>query len=124
MNIQQVLNFQKVYNELANVKLPLQTVYKLTIIAKAVEQDYVFYQNVFNHILEDCAEKDADGQFCLTEDGNSIKIQTDKINECEQRLAELRQVSFAEPNVTLALSDFGEIELTLAQMEALLPFIA
>ena len=123
MKIQDVLGFQEIYPEIANIKLPLQTVYKLAKISQKLEQEYNFYQSNFNKILDEFALRKEDGSYEVSEDGTSVKLQPDKISECARRIEELQNVTISEPDAYLSIDELGDINLTLTQMNKLMPFI-
>ena len=123
MKIQDILGFQEIYSEIANIKLPLQTVYKLAKISQKLEQEFNFYQTNFNKILDEFALRNEDGTYQVSEDGTSVKLQPDKVNECGRRVEELQNVTISEPDEYLSINELGDINLTLTQMNKLMPFI-
>ena len=123
MKIQDVLGFQEIYPEIANIKLPLQTVYKLAKISQKLEQEFNFYQTNFNKILDEFALRNEDGTYQVSEDGASVKLQPNKVNECGRRIEELQNVTISDPEEYLSINELGDINLTLTQMNKLMPFI-
>lgn len=123
MTIQNVLAFQEIYPEIANIKLPFQTAYKLAKITQSLEQDYIFYQSSFNKILEEYALKDDRGNYQLSDDGTSIKIDPNKVQECSEKIEELQNISISDPVEFLSAQDLDGINLTLTLMNKLMPFI-
>lgn len=123
MTISDMLNFKDIYPILADIKFSFQTVYKLSKISKALEKEFEFYQEKFNELLDSYALKDENNNYIITEDGKSIKIQPEKITECAEKMAELYNVTIANPPEYLNIEELQDLNLTLSEMNKLMPFI-
>lgn len=112
-----------VLESLKNNKLPLKTVYKLSRLAKEVQQHEEFYRNQIMRIISECAVLKENGEPVLTEDQTSFCVVPGKEQECHQRIVELETLEITLSECQIPLEEFGNLELTFAEMEKLYPFI-
>ena len=118
-----VIDFNVFYNAVKTQKLSFRTLYKLSTLAKALDEKIVFYQEQLQGILKECGELDASGNFVSTEDGSGIKLLPGKQQTCMEKLAELQSVEVELPDIKFDIEDFGDIELTLEVFNIISPFI-
>jgi hypothetical protein len=69
-----VIDFNIFYNAVKTQKLSFKTLYKLSTLAKALDEKNIFYQGQLQEILKECGELDESGNFVPTEDGSGIKL--------------------------------------------------
>ena len=124
VTMNQVIDFRENAGFFSTVNLPLKGAYKLNKVRKAVEQEGEYYAEKFNEILHTYAQKDDDGNFVYSEDGDRIMIIDGKVEECNDALIELQDLEVEIENYGLCLEDLGEnLECTPDQLEALMPFM-
>ena len=124
VTMDQIIAFRNVGDIFGDYKLPLKVAYKLNKLKKAVEVEGEFYTNKFQEIVDTYAKKDENGQVVFSDDGSQIMIQDDKIDECNQALDDLQELTVEIDNCNLTIDDFGEdIECTPEDLEALMPFL-
>ena len=124
VTMDQIIAFRNAGDIFGDYKLPLKVAYKLNKLKKAVETEGEFYTNKFQEIVDNYAKKDENGQVVFSEDGNQIMIQDGKIEECNQALADLQELTVEIDNCNLTIEDFGEdVECTPEDLEALMPFL-
>ena len=70
-------------------------------IAKKVKEESDKFNEVRNEIINDVAEKDANGKIVQLSD-NKIKIAEDKVEEAKKRLAELDAIEIELPSIKIA----------------------
>lgn len=69
-----IIDFNIFYNAVKTQKLSFKTLYKLSILAKSLDEKNAFYQESLQNILKECGELDASGNLVSTEDGSGIKL--------------------------------------------------
>lgn len=123
VTMDQVINFKNA-DIFEGVNLPLKVAYKLNKLKKSVGAEADFYRDKFGEIIDEYAKKDEDGNLVFSEDGNQILIQEDKIEECDEKLVALQELTVEIDNCGLTIDDFGDnIECTPESLEALMPFL-
>ena len=125
VTMDQIIAFRNAGDIFGDYKLPLKVAYKLNKLKKAVETEGEFYSNKFQEIVDTYAKKDENGQIVFSEDGNQIMIQDGKVDECNQALNDLQELTVEIDNYNLTIEDFGEdVECTPEDLEALMPFLS
>ena len=125
VTMDQIIAFRNAGDIFGDYKLPLKVAYKLNKLKKAVETEGEFYSNKFQEIVDTYAKKDENGQIVFSEDGNQIMIQDGRVDECNQALSDLQELSVEIDNYNLTIEDFGEdVECTPEDLEALMPFLS
>lgn len=123
MKMFEVLELQNLYNSIANTKLPLKTTYKFTRLMKRAEEEIAFYQVKFQEIIEEFGEKDENGQYKMTEDGQSIVIIAGKEMECNSRLLELRNLEVEIEGITFSIEELEKLDVTITELNCLMSLI-
>lgn len=124
VTMDQIIAFRNAGDIFGDYKLPLKVAYKLNKLKKAVEVEGEFYVNKFQEIVDTYAKKDENGQVVFSDDGNQIMIQDGKVEECNQALEDLQNLTVEIDNCNLTIDDFGDdIECTPEDLEALMPFL-
>lgn len=123
LKMNEIINFNYFYEEVKTKKLPLRVLYKLSILAKAIDEKTAFYREKFQEILQEYAEKDADGNFIPTDDGNGIRIRVGTEQDCMTKVNELQSIDVELPDIKFDIGDFGDIELTMEIFNLVTPFI-
>jgi hypothetical protein len=88
-----------------------------------VEKHLNFYQDKLKEILLQYGEKDEKGELIPTEDGQGIKLIQETMQEAYDKVAELRNLDIEIPDYKFNLEAFENTELTLMEMNVILPFI-
>lgn len=122
MKMYEVLSLQEFYVAVKDKKLPLKTAYKLSRLMKRVEEEIQFYNQEFNKILDEYAKKE-NNNFVFSKDGTSIEIIPGKEEECNNKIIELKTLEVDLNNFSFTLDEFDGIDLTISEMNSLLPLI-
>ena len=122
MKMYEILEMQNFYTSVQNKKMPIKTAYKLSRMAKRIEEEVQFYQKEFARIINEYALKE-NGQLVYSEDMSSIKIIPGKEEECNEKIIELKELDVDLSQFELSLDEFESFELTLAEMTSILPLI-
>jgi len=124
VTMDQIIAFRNNGNFFAGTSLPLKGAYKINKIKKAVEKESEFYQEKFQEIVDQYAQKDENGEVVFSEDGNQIMIKDGLVEECNKALNDLQELEIEIDNYGLTLDDLGEdVECTPEELEALMPFM-
>lgn len=120
-----VVSLKELYPKLKNSKLPAKLAYKLVRIFDEVDKQAAIYATMFSEILNDCAQKDENGNPILIENGTQVALVEDRIQECGERMTELNNLMVEfEIKYTLTLDDLDMFEgITLEDIKLLSPFI-
>ena len=122
MKMYEALALQNFYASVQDKKMHIKTAYKLSRLAKRVEEEIQLYQKEFTRIVDEYALKE-DGQMVYSEDMTSIKIIPGKEDECSAKIMELKDLEVDFSNFEFTLDEFDSLELTLAEMSSILPLI-
>lgn len=121
--IQTILDFSQFYLHTVNAKLPIKTAYKLSRLAKAADTEMDFYRTKFNEILAEFCQTDDNGKYVYTEDGQGYKILEGREYECNQAMTDLHELEIELPDITFTIEEFDGIELTINELDGIMPFI-
>ena len=124
VTMDQIIAFRNNGDFFAGTSLPLKGAYKINKIKKAVEKESEFYQEKFQEIVNQYAQKDDNGELVFSDDGNQIMIKDGMVEECNKALEDLQGLEIEIDNYGLTLDDLGEdAECTPEELEALMPFM-
>ena len=123
MNIKtdKIIRLQQVVNMLQPQHLPIPTLYKLTKLSNALTENFEFYRNSLQTIINEYALMDEEGKPIET-DGN-IKIKPECIEECNKRIDELMDTEVQLPDIEFTLSELERADLSMEDFSCLYPFI-
>ena len=125
ITMEQIIDFRNSGDFFGSAALPLKGAYKLNKIRKNVEKEADFYSDKFQEIVDTYAKKDEEGNVVFSEDGNQIMIIEDKIQECNEKLADLQNLEEEINKYDLKLEDLGEdLSCSPDELEALMPFFS
>ena len=116
VTINDVIALREIYPKFKDRYLPIKASYKLAKIFKAVDENYEFYTEKLNEIVNEYAQRDENGNIVQTEGGTGIKVQQNKIEECNEKLNELSELEVDLPDMKLSIDDFGEFDFSVEQM--------
>ena len=123
IKMHQILDFPNFYALVKNQKITFKTSYRLAMLATEVEKQYNFYTEQFRALLDQYGQKDVEGNLVPTDDGQGVKLVQETMEECYAKVNELRDLDITLPDCYFSLDDFDGIELTPAEVNAIIPFI-
>ena len=123
LTINQIVDFRLFFDKVKRQEISFKTCYKLTMLAKEIEKQYEFYTEQFSSIVNTYGQKDENGEFITTENGEGIRLQEALINECYSKIDELNSLSVSLPDFTFSIEEFSNLELTPLEVNAIIPFI-
>lgn len=117
-----ILQFPIFFNEVANKKMPMQTLYKIFTAKRKVDEIEAFYTENFQKIVVEHSIKDEKG-FPKTNEEGGVLIAIDQIDECQAQLKELSELLIDFPDISFSFSELEGLELTLEILESISPLI-
>lgn len=122
LRMSQLTALYQVYLKIKDLSFPIKTSYSLAKLGQALEKEIPFYDSELSKIINTYGERDEKGNLIQVENGN-IKIQSEKIDECAQKMNELGELQVEIECEKIPLESLGNIELSVQELNALLPII-
>jgi hypothetical protein len=119
----ELIDFPNFFEKVKNQPLSFKTSYRLTLLATEIEKHISFYQENFRNLLLTYGQKDENGELVRTEDGQGIKLIEDKIDECNTKIIELRELDVELPDIKFDIEEFGDVVLAPIEVYTIKPFI-
>lgn len=123
LKMQEILGFASFYEIVKNQKLSMKTAYRLTQLAKAIDEELQFYREKLQEIIKEYGEMDENGQPVSTNDGAGIKLRTGVEPECYAAMQELQNFEVTLPDIKFNIDEFDNVELSTSEIGAIIPFI-
>ena len=121
IRLNDILNSIPIFREISNKSLPIKTAYQLARLIRELDRESTTFDESRRKIIEKYAERDENGEFKQTDEGNII-IMPEQINACNQEMAELLDTEIEINVEPIEIESLASIELTPAQMFSLEPF--
>lgn len=119
-----VSTFFKKINEDGNGEMPFSVAYKIVRLAKAIEPEEDFYRSSLSKLVNECGEKDSNGEFVFIGERNeNIKMKSDKILVFSDGLTELLNIDVTLPDIYFSVDEFAQNKISFGEMASLMPFI-
>jgi hypothetical protein len=119
----EIINFGYFYDEVKNQKLSFKVLYKLSNLAKTIDEKTAFYREKLQEVLREYGELDENGNLIPTDDGRGIKIRIGTEHECYTKVDELQSLDVEMPEIKFDIDDFGNIEMTINTFNLIRPFL-
>lgn len=123
LRMSQALEISALYQSVKDCKMPIKTAYKFNKLIRCLEEDLTFYQSQVTSLLNEYAARNASGEYEYSNNGTAIKIIEGKQQECNKKLSDLLDLRITIKDVAFELEELSEIELTVSQLDSLMPFI-
>ena len=119
----QILEFENIYNKLKDEKMSVKTAYKLSKLAREMDNEKIFYQARLSSIIDSYGDRDENGEFILTADKTGVQIKEGMLEKCQADVMELSNLEIDINGIEIGIEELESFELTLQDMEILMPFI-
>lgn len=125
ININQINEALKSFEVIDNTKFKLKTAYKLSRINAALQEEKTKYENFLRDQIAQYAEKDENGNPKVTiENGQQfIPILPEYRQTYFKQIEELNNSLIDFPDIKFSFDDFGDITISITELQGLLPFI-
>ena len=114
ITINELLNVVPVLQELSNRTFKGSTTFKIARLVRELDKEMILFEQARQKIAETYGKRKDDGSLEVLEDG-TIKIQENKIQECNDELVNLLNNEIEINAAKIPVSAFDDIELTPAQ---------
>ena len=119
----QVYEFQRFYENIKNIKLPLKIAYKLNNLIIQINTESSFYQQRFSEIINEFGKRDENGELIYSSDKTSVEIMDGRSLECQQKIEELQNLEVNIEGIEFTTDELESLNLTISEMGCLMPFI-
>lgn len=123
LNMSELLEMDILINKLKDIKTSIKTAYKFSKLGREIAREKEFYQIQLNNIIDKYGEKDENGQFILTDNGAGVRIQKDKMNDCQKEIVELSELEVELTDIKISVEELENFEISARELEVLMPFI-
>lgn len=123
IKLKDVNKYVAAIEKLSAEKMPLKTAFKLAKLKKEVSAQSEFYDDNYRKIILDCAQLDKDGIPISYDGGKTIQLKHDKIEETNQRMNELNELTQEIGDYKFKIEEFGDIEIDADTLGALMDFM-
>ena len=123
LKMNEIINFGYFYEEVKDKKLSFKVLFKLSNLAKAIDEKTIFYREKLQEIFKEYGEFDENRNLIPTEDGKGIKVKPGTEQECVAKINELQSLDVELPEIKFNIDDFGDIELTIEIFNLIKPFL-
>ena len=117
-----IINAHRALEEHAGEKVGVKRAFKLFRFRKEATQHEEFYATKLGEIVERYSLKNKKGETRYDEKGNAL-INTEKIDECKQALAEVENLEIDKPNLDFTLEELSELKMSMNDIARLEDFI-
>lgn len=123
IKLKDVNKYVAAIEKLSAEKMPLKTAFKLAKLKKEVSAQSEFYDENYRKIIFECAELDENGRPVSNDNGMTIQIKPGKIEEVNQRMNELNELTQEIGDYKFKIEDFGNIEIDADTLGELMDFM-
>ena len=123
IKLTKLVDLQGLSSKVKTQRLSVKLMYKLSKFFAAVDPEVEFYRTRLNEIIELYAERDENGNPVPTDNGTGVKIQQDKLEECQKELDELLALEVEFPDIKFTLEEIEPLNLSFEEFNLLLPFL-
>lgn len=117
------LQFVELYNKIKDTSLPIKVAFTLNKIYKEMENDINFYNEKLGEIIQKYGQKDDNGNPVFSSDGTMIEIIPELREECLEKQKEINSLEIEVPDYSISIDDLEKINLTVSELNPLMPFI-
>lgn len=114
-------------NNTIQVLLPMQLkmpfAYKVACIAREVRENYSMINVMRQEILERYAKRDENGQVIIDQQNGMVTVEPEKVMETNKELDKLFSRDIELKCDKIKLDDIKDLDLTVGQLEALIPLV-
>lgn len=111
LTLNDILNITPVLRKLAGQPFPGKMVFRIAKLIKACENELACFEEARKGVIDRYGARKDDGELDITED-NQIRIQPEKIEDCNREMMELLSNEVEMDFEPLPLSCFDNVELT------------
>ena len=114
-------------NDTIKILLPLQLkmpfAYEVACIAREVRENDMMISTMRQEIIERYAKRDENGRVIVNSENGTVDVDEEKIPELNKELDNLFNREIELESNKIKLNDIKDLDLTVGQIEALIPLI-
>ena len=114
-------------NDTIQILLPLQLkmpfAYEVACIAREVRENDMMISTMRQEIIERYAKRDENGHVIVNSENGTVDVDEEKIPELNKELDNLFNREIELESNKIKLNDIKDLDLTVGQIEALIPLI-
>ena len=122
LTINDMLNSMEPLKKLSAYQLKTKIAYQIARLMREINKEYELFQKTRQNLAMKYAEKNEKNEIIINENGN-YKIRNDKINICNEEIAELLNTKIVLNVEPINLEDIENTECTPTEIFALMPLI-
>lgn len=122
MTMAEVLTINALYPMFQERRMPIKIAYKFSKLFRYLKDEVDFYHKSLNKIIDECAEKDENGELIFLSD-ESIKLKPEYIPRFKEETDSLLAIEVTIPDIKFNLDEMDGIELNISEVNALSKFI-
>lgn len=100
------------FTHIINNRFPIKTSYKIAKLIESLEKEKSFFNIKFQELIQTYSEKDENGAPKRTENGESILITQNKLEEFTSQYNDLLNLEVEIPNVHLTFEELENCDFT------------
>ena len=117
MKLNNLIQARNIISRFTQKELSANLAYKLMKFLKMSDSEDIFYNERLTAIIQQYAERDADGKYIREKD--SLRIMKDKVDECREAINELNDMDVDKPKIELHLEELKELKLSIKEISYL-----
>ena len=122
LTINDMLNSMEPLKKLSAYQLKTKIAYQIARLMREINKEYELFQKTRQNLAMKYAEKNEKNEIIINENGN-YKIRNDKINICNEEIAELLNTKIVLNVEPINLEDIENTKCTPTEIFALMPLI-
>lgn len=119
----QVFKILDIYSRVKEIKVPAKVAYKFNRLCIDLNESNEFYQESLERIIMEYGERDEDGSYKKTPDGNGIQIKKDLIQVAQKEINDLWELDVTAPDIEFTIDELDGLQLSIEDFNSMLPFI-
>lgn len=119
----QIPILDSIFARMSSEKVRLKTAYKISKLLQATEKEMDFYNEKMGGIIEKYGKRNENGQLEFSEDGSTVLLRTEDIQECQNEILELQSIEVELPDVEFSIDELETFEISAQDLSSLTPFL-
>lgn len=120
----QVPTLNSIFTQMSDEKVRLKTAYKISKLLQAIGKEMDFYNEKMGGIIEKYGKRNENGQLEFSEDGSTVLLRTEDIQECQNEILELQGIEVELPDVAFSVDELETFEISAQDLFSLTPFLS
>ena len=108
MKIYELIKIREELVSLSKNNLKLRSSFNIAKFLSLTEKDTQFFQDKVIELIQKYGARDTSGQFILENNGSSVQIQQEYLDECQRGLDEINNYEIEVPELKIYYTDLPE----------------